>query len=131
MQLFLVAMYLGSGIAKLRGDWLGGPVLWTHIHDSYQTAVTYFLVRHAPPWLWGAVQKATLLFEAGSPLWFALPWTRPAAFLAGLLMHLLIGLMFGPVVWFALLMSILLLGCYLPERWLVTGFGRLAGARLA
>jgi hypothetical protein len=39
-------------------------------------------------------------------------------------MHALIGLMFGPVIWFALLMSTLLVCCYLPERWLVRLFHR-------
>jgi hypothetical protein len=33
-------------------------------------------------------------------------------------MHAMIGLMFGPVVWFALLMMTLLVGCFLPSRWL-------------
>jgi hypothetical protein len=32
-------------------------------------------------------------------------------------MHAMIGLMFGPVLWFALLMSTLLVGVYAPERW--------------
>ena len=36
----------------------------------------------------------------------------------------LVGLMFGPVVWFALLMSGLLIGCYAPERWLRRLFSR-------
>jgi hypothetical protein len=26
--------------------------------------------------------------------------------------------MFGPVIWFALLMMTLLVGCFLPDRWL-------------
>ena len=44
--------------------------------------------------------------------------------MAGLGMHALIGLMFGPVIWFALLMSTLLVCCYLPERWLLRLFRR-------
>ena len=35
----------------------------------------------------------------------------------------MIGLMFGPVIWFALLMSTLLMGCYVPERWLAAPSG--------
>jgi hypothetical protein len=31
---------------------------------------------------------------------------------------LMIGLMFGPVVWFALLMGAILLACFTPERWI-------------
>ena len=34
-QIFLAAMYSGAGIAKLRGDWLSGDVLWSHLHDNY------------------------------------------------------------------------------------------------
>jgi hypothetical protein len=35
--------------------------------------------------------------------------------------------MFGPVVWFALLMMTLLLGCYLPDRWVERLDARVAG----
>jgi hypothetical protein len=118
-QLFLVVMYSGSGIAKARGDWFSRPVLFTHLHDSYQTAFTYFLVGVVPAWVWSTLQLGTLTLEAGAPLWFALPWTRRPAFYAALSMHILIGLMFGPVIWFALLMSVLLIASYGPERWLV------------
>ena len=117
-QLLLVVLYSGSGIAKLRGDWLSGPVLWTHVHDSYQTAVTWFFIRVFPGWLWRVLQWATLAFEVGAPVWFSLRATRTAALFAGLGMHAFIGLMFGPVVWFALLMSTLLLASFAPERWL-------------
>ena len=117
-QVFLCAMYSGAGIAKLRGDWLGGDVLWSHLHDNYQTTISWLLVRAVPGWGWQALQYLSLIFETAAPLWFALSWTRRYAVLAGLGMHALIGLMFGPVIWFALLMSTLLLTCYLPERWL-------------
>jgi uncharacterized membrane protein YphA (DoxX/SURF4 family) len=113
-QLFLVVMYSGSGIAKLRGDWLTGSVLWSHVHDDYQTAVSYFLVRRLPGGAWHGLQWLTLTFEVGAPLWFALRPTRTPALVAGLVMHAMIGLMFGPVVWFALLMSSLLVACYAP-----------------
>jgi hypothetical protein len=39
-------------------------------------------------------------------------------------MHILIGLMFGPVIWFALLMIALLLASYLPESWVQWVFAR-------
>lgn len=102
------------GIAKLRGDWLSGPVLWTHVHDSYQTAVTYFFIRTFPKSAWQILQWATLAFEVGAPLWFAWRPTRTVALVAGLGMHAFIGLMFGPVIWFALLMSTLLVASFAP-----------------
>jgi hypothetical protein len=46
------------------------------------------------------------------------PWTRPYALVFGLGMHLMIGLMFGPVIWFSLLMMTLLVASYAPARWL-------------
>ena len=38
-------------------------------------------------------------------------------------MHALIGMMFGPVAWFALLMIALLVGSYAPVTWLSPRFG--------
>lgn len=123
-QVFLAAMYSGAGIAKLRGDWLGGDVLWSHLHDNYQTTASWLLARSVPAWGWQALQYLSLAFEVLAPLWFALRWTRPAAVIAGLSMHALIGLMFGPVIWFALLMSTLLIVSYTPEAWLLRLFAR-------
>jgi hypothetical protein len=114
-QVFLVTMYSASGIAKARGDWLTKQVLWTHLHDQYQTTAGWLIMRGLPAWSWWGFQGLVLLFEVGAPLWFALPWTRKPALVVGLGMHLMIGLMFGPVVWFALLMASLLTACYLPE----------------
>src|SRR6185312_15882715 len=113
-QVFLCAMYSGAGIAKLRGDWLGGDVLWSHLHDNYQTWISWALGRAVPGWGWQGLQYVSLTFETLAPIWFALRWTRPYAVIAGLGMHALIGLMFGPVIWFAMLMSTLLLAGYLP-----------------
>jgi hypothetical protein len=115
-QVFLCAMYSGAGIAKLRGDWLDKDVLWSHLHDNYQTWISWALSRAVPGWGWQLLQYVSLTFETAAPLWFALRWTRPYAVIAGLGMHALIGLMFGPVIWFAILMSTLLVACYLPER---------------
>jgi uncharacterized membrane protein YphA (DoxX/SURF4 family) len=117
-QIFLPVMYSGSGLAKVRGDWLGGDVLWSHLHDSYQTGFAWFLVHSVPGGAWQALQYLTLVFEVGAPLWFALPWTRTPALIVGLGMHAMIGLMFGPVIWFALLMGGLLVAAYAPARWL-------------
>jgi len=91
-------------------------VLWTHLHDQYQTAAAWLIMRATPAWGWWILQGLVLLFEVGAPLWFALPWTRKPALVIGLGMHAMIGLMFGPVVWFALLMASMLLAVFLPAE---------------
>jgi hypothetical protein len=121
-QMFLVAMYSASGIAKARGDWLTTQVLWTHLHDEYQTRVAWLIMRVLPGWSWWGLQGLVLTFEVGAPLWFALRWTRRPALVVGLGMHAMIGLMFGPVVWFAILMASILTACFLPEPLLLRAF---------
>jgi uncharacterized membrane protein YphA (DoxX/SURF4 family) len=117
VQLLPLVIYGASGIAKARGDWLRNPlVLFSHVHGSYQTSVAYALARVTPSWLWTALQAAVLAFEISAPLTFAFRRTRPFALAFGLVMHAMIGLMFGPVVWFALLMMTLLAAGWLPER---------------
>jgi uncharacterized membrane protein YphA (DoxX/SURF4 family) len=119
LQLLVVVMYSASGIAKARGDWLKVPlVLWSHVHDSYQTAIAFALASVLPSWTWTLFQGMVLAFELFAPVWFGLSRTRTWAFLFGLSMHAMIGLMFGPVRWFALLMMTLLTAGYLPERFL-------------
>jgi uncharacterized membrane protein YphA (DoxX/SURF4 family) len=119
LQLFVMVMYSASGIAKARGDWLRVPlVLWSHLHDSYQTSLSFALASILPAWTWTVLQGAVLAFELFAPLWLGLTRTRPWALLFGLTMHAMIGLMFGPVRWFALLMMTLLTAGYLPERFL-------------
>lgn len=116
-QLLLPTIYCASGIAKARGDWLHHSfVLWTHLHDSYQTAFTVAFANLMPTAGWTVLQYVVLTFEAGAPLWFGMKRTRTAALVVGVGMHTMIGLMFGPVRWFAMLMASLLLGAYLPER---------------
>ena len=125
-QLTLVVFYCSSGICKARNDWLTAPnVLWTHLHGSYQTVVTYVIANHSPPWSWNMLQGITLTFEVLAPIWFALKWTRPFALGWGLAMHGMIGLMFGPVIWFSLVMASLLVACFGPLRWLERTVGRL------
>jgi uncharacterized membrane protein YphA (DoxX/SURF4 family) len=120
LQLLLVTIYSASGIAKARGDWLSRPlVLWSHLHDSYQTALSFALASALPGWSWTLMQGLVLAFEALAPLWFGLSRTRTYALIFGLGMHAMIGLCFGPVLWFALLMMTLLVAGYLPERLLV------------
>jgi len=114
-----VTIYSASGIAKARGDWLKVPlVLWSHLHDSYQTPFSFALASILPGWAWTVFQGLVLVFEVLAPLWFALPRTRDAALVFGLGMHAMIGLMFGPVLWFALLMMTLLAAGYVPDRFL-------------
>ena len=114
-QLFLIVFYFASGIAKARGDWLGYPyVLWSHLHDSYQTPVSWFFANHLPTFAWPVMQALTIAFELGAPLWFALRWTRPYALAWGVAMHAMIGMMFGPLAGFSLLMMSLLVASFAP-----------------
>jgi len=118
-QVLLVVFYMASGLAKLRGDWLHEHhVLWSHLHDTYQTGASYLILKALPYSAWAVLQVLVLVFETGAPLWFALPLTRYPALWIGFGMHVFIGLCFGPVIWFALLMLILLAGCYAPLPWL-------------
>ena len=118
-QLVLAVMYTSSGLAKLRGDWPSHrDALYSNLHDSYQTAVSFWMATHVPGWGWTAFQWLVLGLEVGAPLWFALPITRMAAVCLLLGMHAVIGLGFGPVVWFAILMASLLVAGFAPRRWL-------------
>jgi Vitamin K-dependent gamma-carboxylase len=116
-QIFLCTMYSASGIAKARGDWLKEQVLWTHLHDQYQTEVAWLIMRALPGSIWSALQGLVLIFEVGAPLWFAMRWTRMPALVVGLGMHTMIGLMFGPVIWFALLMGGILVASFAPASY--------------
>lgn len=125
-QAFLVFMYSASGVCKARGDWLDTPnLLHTHLHGSYQTTLSWLAANHLPAFSWNVFQGTTLFFELFAPLLFLFAKLRPYALLYGLGMHALIGLMFGPVIWFALLMSLLLIACFAKERWLEALLGRL------
>jgi hypothetical protein len=116
-QLLVVTIYSASGIAKAKGDWLSEPlVLWSHLHDSYQTRLAFALASVLPGWTWTLFQGLVLAFEVFAPLWFGLARTRSAALVFGLGMHAMIGLLFGPVKWFALLMMTILAAGYLPDR---------------
>ena len=93
LQLLPVTIYSASGIAKARGDWLSVPlVLWSHLHDSYQTALSFALASSLPGWSWTLMQALALAFEMLAPLWFGLARTRTWALVFGLGMHAMIGL---------------------------------------
>ncbi len=127
-QALLVFMYCASGIAKTKGGWFENPnVIFSHLHDSYQTAFTYFLSSTVPALVWSLFQYATLAYELGAPLWYSWPKTRLAALFVGLGMHTAIGLMFGPVIWFSLLMMGLLCASFAPLPWLERALVRIWG----
>ncbi len=84
----MVWIYFSNGLFKLSGDrWRSGDSLYFVLADltlarwSYaQIPVPYFLTRLLS---WGV-----LIWEAGFPLWVALPWTRRVALLFGVAFHL-------------------------------------------
>ena len=118
-QALLIFMYLASGIAKAKGDWLSDPnAIWSHLHDSYQTNFTHFLATTVPAAGFTLFQYLTLAYELGAPIWFGVRRLRLVGLGFGLAMHASIGLMFGPVVWFSLLMMVLLFGSFAPLTWL-------------
>jgi uncharacterized membrane protein YphA (DoxX/SURF4 family) len=126
-QVLLPVFYCGSGIAKARGGWLHHPtVLFTHLHDSYQTAFSWWVANTFPAWLWTLLQAIVLTLEVGAPIWFAWRRTRPWALLLAVGMHAMIAVMFWPVRWFGLLMITLWCGAYLPEAWLERALGKLS-----
>jgi hypothetical protein len=126
IQVLLPVIYSAAGIAKVRGDWLSHPhVLWTHLHDTYQTSFTVFLANTLPAWAWTLLQILTLGFEVFAPLLFAYPKTRLLGLALGIGMHTMIALMFGPVRWFAMLMSTMLVAAYAPREWLEKAAARL------
>jgi uncharacterized membrane protein YphA (DoxX/SURF4 family) len=121
-QIAIVVMYAASGIAKMHGDWLSDPlVIWSHMHDSYQSAFAYFLARHVPAIGWTVMQGATLGYEFLAPLWYGWARTRRYALYFGLGMHLTIALLFPPVMWFSLLMMAVIFAGYAPAHWLRSG----------
>jgi hypothetical protein len=112
-QILIPTIYCASGIAKARGDWLHQPfVLWSHLHGTYQTAVTIFLANLLPAFAWTLFQVFTLVLETFAPLWFGWARSRPVAVLAAASMHAMIGLMFGPVRYFAMLMTTLIVASH-------------------
>ncbi len=119
LQVMVAFFYCASGVAKGGGDWLTTKfLLWSHQHDTYQTPIAYLVAKNTPPEVWTPLQYAVLAFELFAPLWFGLRRTRTPALVFGLGMHFMIGLLFGPVLWFALLMMTLLTGCFLPDAWI-------------
>ena len=118
-QLLLAVMYFSTGVGKARGDWLDrNDAIYSNLHDSYQTAISYLMASRIPGWGWAGFQWLVLTLELGAPVWFAFRATRLPAVVLLLGMHAVIGLGFGPVIWFALLMASLLVACFTPRPWL-------------
>ena len=118
-QVLLPVFYSGGALAKARGDWLKNPILlFTHLHDSYQTALSWAVLHVMPGWAFTVIQAVVFTLECGAPVWFAWKRTRGVALVTAIAMHALIGLMFWPVRWFSLLMIALWCGAYAPEAWL-------------
>jgi uncharacterized membrane protein YphA (DoxX/SURF4 family) len=127
VQVTLLALYAGSGIAKSRGDWLHDPlVIWSHLHDSYQSGFAYFLARHIPSAGWTLFQGMTLAYELFAPLWYSVRKTRVLAIVFGVGMHGMIALLFPPVMWFSFLMIALIFAGFAPEAWLISPEARAA-----
>src|SRR5690606_35879175 len=79
-QAFLVVFYAASGICKYEGDWpTHTHLIWTHLHSSYETTLSYYVGRYTPTWAWQWMQTTTLIFEMGAPIWFYFDRTRPFA----------------------------------------------------
>jgi uncharacterized membrane protein YphA (DoxX/SURF4 family) len=118
-QLLLAVMYFSTGVGKARGDWFHrNDAIYSNLHDSYQTAISYLMASRIPGWGWAGFQWLVLTLELGAPVWFAFRATRLPAFVLLLGMHAVIGLGFGPVIWFAVLMASLLVACFAPRPWL-------------
>jgi uncharacterized membrane protein YphA (DoxX/SURF4 family) len=90
MQMCLI--YFMNGVYKLLGtSWPRGDSLYYVLGDltlarwSYAEFPVPYLLTRLLTWL-------VLAWEAGFPLWVALPWTRTAALLLGVAFHLGIGL---------------------------------------
>lgn len=126
-QILIPTIYCASGIAKCRGDWLKQPfVLWSHLHGTYQTGITILLANLLPAFAWTLFQVLTLVLETFAPLWFSWGRARPVAVLAAASMHAMIGLMFGPVRYFAMLMATLIIASHLASERLERAEKRLA-----
>lgn len=118
-QVFLGVFYFTSALEKMHGSWLGNwYVLWTHLHDSYQTHISYWIAELTPSWVWPPLQLTVLIYEAGAALLYSIKWTRTPMLIYGLAMHLMIGLLFGPVIFFSWFMMSLLVGVFAPMTWL-------------
>jgi hypothetical protein len=88
----MVLMYFSNGMFKLSGDtWRSGTSLYYVLADLTLARWSYAQIT-VPFWIAKLLTWLVLVWEAGFPLWVALPWTRKAALLFGVAFHLGIGL---------------------------------------
>ncbi len=122
IQVHMCVIYFFAGISKLQGAaWWNGEAMWLAFSNlEYQSTDMTWLARH--PWLINIMTHTTVLWEISFPALIFRPKWRPVVLLAGIAMHLGIGMFLG--MWtFGLIM---LVGCasFLPAgliRGLVDG----------
>jgi hypothetical protein len=113
----MALIYCLNGLYKLSGaDWRSGESLYYVLGDLTLTRVSYAQFP-VPYRLTQVFSWVVVVWEAGFPLWVALPWTRRAALCFGVAFHLgiLLTMELGGFVPYMLVL-------YLPllpwERWL-------------
>jgi hypothetical protein len=106
LQYTLVIIYFGAGWTKAwSGDWWQySDCLQDIVQGYHRTSIASFMIRSLPDWAWTSTQYSTLVFEVGAPLWFLCRYTRTAAVLFGLSLHLMIALLMHRVWFFSLTM---------------------------
>jgi hypothetical protein len=119
LQATVVIIYCASGYTKaFQGDWLeSNRCLWNIIQGYHRTDFAALLLRNTEQWMWTVMQHATLAFELGAPLWFALRWTRLGAVLFGIGLHVMIMLLMHRLYFFSLTM-LAFYPLFIPEAWL-------------
>jgi hypothetical protein len=92
LMIQMILMYFSNGMFKLSGNtWWSGTSLYYVLADLTLARWSYAQIA-LPFWLTKILTWLVLVWEAGFPVWVALPWTRKAAFLFGVAFHLGIGL---------------------------------------
>jgi uncharacterized membrane protein YphA (DoxX/SURF4 family) len=88
----MVFIYFSNGVFKLTGKtWGAGDSLYYVLSDLTLARWSYAQVT-VPYWITKLLTWFVLGWEAGFPLWVALPWTRKAALWFGVAFHLGIGI---------------------------------------
>lgn len=118
LQVSLLIHYLASGLCKaLRGDWLThSDVLWTQIQGIYATDAAAWLLRVLPGGAWSLLQHAALGFELLAPILFMSRRLRPAGFVLGVGLHLVVAVTMYQLLYFSLQMVSLYLVFVDPAR---------------
>jgi hypothetical protein len=95
LQVHMCAIYLFSGLGKLKGDqwWNGNAILMVAANQEYQSFDLTWLIRY--PWIASLLTQVTVLWET---FYCALVWprlTRPITLAVAVCVHLGIGAFFG------------------------------------